>query len=133
MDKKTTMEKLACELNKKDGFNGAWLYAEKGEIVSKGVPDYFDDADWFIRIWKEEKRVPGNDEILRFLRETKAKPYFAPEEGLHGKHFFVAEKWDRLSKTAEPESSASFGWGILRRDTRSQFRKHHRRQRDRKD
>ena len=154
MDKRTCMEQLARELNEKDGFNGAWLYAENGEIVSKGVlgfrdpentlpitedtifqlasvsktftatavmllmrqgllspedeitkffpeipypgvtvrhllnhtsgiPDYFDDADWFIRIWKEEKRVPGNDEILRFLRETKAKPYFAPGEGLH--------------------------------------------------
>ncbi|MBQ7059750.1 MAG: beta-lactamase family protein, partial [Firmicutes bacterium] len=50
---------------------------------TSGIPDYFDDGDWFIRIWKEEKRVPGNDEILRFLLETKAKPYFAPGEGLH--------------------------------------------------
>ena len=153
MDKNTMMQNLARELQKKDSFNGAWLYAEKGGIVSKGVlgfrdpentlpitedtifqlasvtkqftaaavmlvrrkgllglddeitkyfpeipypgvtvrhllshtsgiPDYFDDADWFIKIWKEEKRVPGNDEILRFLRETKAKPYFAPGEGL---------------------------------------------------
>ena len=154
MDKNTTMENLARALQEKDGFNGAWLYAENGEIVSKGalgfrdpentlpitedtifqlasvsktftsaavillvregtlhledeivkffpeipypgvtirhllthtsgIPDYFDDGDWFIRIWKEEKRVPGNDEILRFLRETKATPYFAPGEGLH--------------------------------------------------
>jgi len=154
MDKHTMIQNLARELNEKDAFNGAWLYAEKGEIVSKGVlgfrdpentlpitedtifqlasisktftsaavmllvregklrledeivkffpeipypgvtirhllnhtsgiPDYFDDADWFIKIWKEEKRVPGNDEILRFLRKTKAKPYFAPGEGLH--------------------------------------------------
>ena len=155
MDKKTMMENLARESFEKGGFNGAWLYAEKGEIVGKGalgfrdpentlpitedtiyqlasvsknftatavmllvragklgledklvkffpeltayqdvtvrhllthtsgVPDYFDDADWFIKIWKEEKRVPGNDEILRFLRETEAKPYFAPGEGLH--------------------------------------------------
>ena len=154
MDKKTLMENLPRELNEKDGFNGAWLYAEKGEIVSKGVlgfrdpgdrlpitedtifqlasvsktftaaavmlsvrqellslddeitkyfpeipypgvtvrhllnhtsgiPDYFDDADWFISLWKEENRVPGNDEILRFLRETEAKAYFAPGEGLH--------------------------------------------------
>ena len=153
MDKKTTMENLARESYEKGGFNGAWLYAEKGEIVSKGalgfrdpedtlpitedtifqlasvtkqftaaavmlarregllelddeitkyfpeipypdvtirhllthtsgIPDYFDDADWFIKIWKEEKRVPGNDEILRFLCETEAKPYFAPGEGL---------------------------------------------------
>ena len=155
MDKKTIMENLARALQEKDAFNGAWLYAENGEIVSKGalgfrdpedtlpitedsifqlasvskqftaaavmlvmrqgllspedkitkffpeltayqdvtvrhllnhtsgIPDYFDDADWFIKIWKEEKRVPGNDEILRFLLETKAKPYFAPGEGLH--------------------------------------------------
>ena len=154
MDKKTAMENLARALQEKDAFNGAWLYAEKGEIVSKGalgfrdpedtlpitedtifqlasvsktftaaavmllvrqdllrpedeitkffpeipypgvtvrhllnhtsgIPDYFDDADWFISIWKEEKRVPGTEEILRFLRETEAKPYFAPGEGLH--------------------------------------------------
>jgi CubicO group peptidase (beta-lactamase class C family) len=154
MDKNTTMENLARALQEKDGFNGAWLYAENGEIVSKGalgfrdpentlpitedtifqlasiskqftatavmllmrqsllspedritkyfpelaayegvtvrhllnhtsgIPDYFDDADWFIKIWKEEKRVPSNDEILSFLLETKAKPYFAPGEGL---------------------------------------------------
>ena len=155
MDKKTRIEDLARESYEKGGFNGAWLYAENGEIVSRGaigfrdpedrlpitedtvfqlasvsknftaaavvllmrqgllrpedritayfpelaaygdvtvrhllnhtsgIPDYFDDADWFIRIWKEEKRVPGNDEILRFLCETEAKPYFAPGEGLH--------------------------------------------------
>lgn len=45
-----------------------------------GVPDYFDDEDWFINIWKEDKRVPGNDEILRFLCESKLKPLFAPGE-----------------------------------------------------
>ena len=154
-DKKTMIENLTLALKEKDGFNGAWLYAENGEIVSRGVlgfrdpedrlpitedtifqmasisktftaaavmllmrqsllraddritkyfpelaayegvtvrhllnhtsgiPDYFDDSEWFIKIWKEEKRVPGNDEILGFLRETKAKPYFAPGEGLH--------------------------------------------------
>ena len=153
MDKHNLMKELACALNEKDCFNGAWLYAEHGEIVSRGalgfrdpedtlpitedtifqlasvtkqftaaavmlarregllelddeitkyfpeipypdvtirhllthtsgIPDYFDDADWFIKIWKEEKRVPGNDEILRFLCETEAKPYFAPGEGL---------------------------------------------------
>ena len=154
MDKKTMMEKLARESHEKGGFNGAWLYAESGGIISKGavgwrdpenrlpltedtvfqlasvskqftaaavmlivrqgllclddritkffpeltayedvtvrhllthtggVPDYFDDADWFIRIWKEEKRVPDNDEILRFLCETKLKPYFTPGEKL---------------------------------------------------
>ena len=154
MDKNAMMQTLARALQEKDGFNGAWLYAEKGEIVSKGamgfrdpgdtlpitedtifqlasvsktftgaatllvvrqgklsledritkyfpeltayesvtvrhllnhtsgIPDYFDDANWFIDLWKKEQRVPGNDEILRFLQETKAKPYFAPGEGL---------------------------------------------------
>ena len=42
MDKKALMENLARELNKKDGFNGAWLYAEKGEIVGKGVLGFRD-------------------------------------------------------------------------------------------
>ena len=155
MNKKTIMENLARALQEKDAFNGAWLYAENGEIISKGalgfrdpedtlpitedsifqlasvtkqftaaavmltvregklglddgivkffpelekykdvtvrhllnhtsgIPDYFDDADWFVKIWKEEKRVPGNDEIVRFLLETEAEPYFAPGEGLH--------------------------------------------------
>ncbi|MBR6472805.1 MAG: beta-lactamase family protein [Firmicutes bacterium] len=154
MNKKESMEKLAREAFEKDGFNGVWLYAENGEIVSKGamgfcdpestkpitedtifqlasvskqftatavmliirqgllspedkitkffpelvmyedvtvrqllnhtsgIPDYFDDDDWFIKIWEEENRVPGNDEIVRFLCETEAKPYFAPGEGL---------------------------------------------------
>ena len=154
MDKKIKMEQLAREAHEKGGFNGAWLYAERGEIVSKGalgfrdpentlpitedtifqlasvsktftaaavmllvrkgllgledriaayfpeltayggvtvrhllnhtggVPDYFDDADWFIRIWREEHRVPGNNEILRFLCESKCGPSFAPGEKL---------------------------------------------------
>ena len=153
MDKNTKMQRLARESFEKGGFNGAWLYAENGEIMSKGtmgfcdpantmpitedtifqlasvskqftaaavmlmvrkgalsledeitkffpkipypgvtirqllnhtsgIPDYFDDADWFIKVWKEEKRVPSNDEILRFLCETKAKAYFDPGEGL---------------------------------------------------
>lgn len=154
MDKHEMMQTLARALQEKDGFNGAWLYAEKGKIVSKGalgfrdpgdtlpitedtifqlasvskqftaaavmlavrqgllslddrltkffpeltayegvtirhllshtggVPDYFDDEDWFIDLWKKEDRVPGNDEIVRFLCETKAKAYFAPGDGL---------------------------------------------------
>ena len=151
MDKKTMIENLARAAYERGSLNGAWLYAEGGEIVSKGalgfrdpentqpitedtifqlasvtkqftaaavmlavrqelfslddeitkyfpeipypgvtvrhllshtggVPDYFDDEDWFIDRWQEEKRVPGNDEILRFLCQTKAKPYGAPGE-----------------------------------------------------
>ena len=154
MDTNQLMQELARTSYEKGGFNGAWLYAENGEIVSKGVvgfrdpedkapltedtifqlasvskqftasavmlavrqglfglddkiiryfpeltayagvtvrhllthtsgvPDYFDDADWFIRVWKEEKHVPSNDEIIRFLCETKLDPDFAPGESL---------------------------------------------------
>ena len=154
MDKKALMEKLVRKSYEKRGFNGAWLYAENGVIVSRGalgfcdpeskqpitensifqlasvskqftaaavmlmvrqgllnledkitkffpqlsayegvtvrhllthtsgVPDYFDDADLFINIWKAEHRVPGNDEIIRFLCETELKPSFAPGEKL---------------------------------------------------
>ena len=37
MDKKTLFEKLAREAYEKGCFNGTWLYAENGEIVSKGA------------------------------------------------------------------------------------------------
>ncbi|MBR3037421.1 MAG: serine hydrolase, partial [Clostridia bacterium] len=37
MNQKTTMENLARAAYEKGGFNGAWLYAENGEIVSKGA------------------------------------------------------------------------------------------------
>ena len=37
MDKKTMMEKLVRDAHEKAGFTGTWLYAEKGEIVSKGA------------------------------------------------------------------------------------------------
>ena len=36
MEKRTLMEKLARESYEKGGFNGAWLYAENGVIVSRG-------------------------------------------------------------------------------------------------
>ena len=45
MDKKTAMENLARALQEKDAFNGAWLYAEKGEIVSKGALGFRDPED----------------------------------------------------------------------------------------
>ena len=37
MDKKNLIEKLARESHDKGGFTGTWLYAEHGEIVSKGA------------------------------------------------------------------------------------------------
>ncbi|MBQ6655575.1 MAG: beta-lactamase family protein [Erysipelotrichaceae bacterium] len=47
---------------------------------TSGIPDYFDDEDWLIDLWKKENRVPENDVIPRFLCEAKVKPYFAPGE-----------------------------------------------------
>ena len=44
MDKNTMIQNLARELNEKDAFNGAWLYAENGEIVSKGVLGFRDSS-----------------------------------------------------------------------------------------
>ena len=37
MNKKAAMENLARAAYKKGSFNGTWLYAENGEIVSKGA------------------------------------------------------------------------------------------------
>ncbi|MBR3415675.1 MAG: beta-lactamase family protein [Clostridia bacterium] len=44
MDKNTAMDKLAREAFGKGCFNGVWLYAENGDIVSKGAYG-FRDAD----------------------------------------------------------------------------------------
>ncbi len=65
-----------------------------------GVPDYFDDGDWFTNLWKEEHRVPGNSEIVRFLCETELKPYFAPGENYQYSNTgfnLLAEIVERLS------------------------------------
>ena len=37
MDKEALFDKIAREAYEKGSFNGAWLYAEHGEIVSKGA------------------------------------------------------------------------------------------------
>ena len=37
MDKKTMLDKLARDAYEKGSFNGTWLYAEKGKIISKGA------------------------------------------------------------------------------------------------
>ena len=45
MDKNTMMQELARESHEKGGFNGAWLYAEKGVIVSRGALGFRDPED----------------------------------------------------------------------------------------
>jgi CubicO group peptidase (beta-lactamase class C family) len=42
MDKKAKMNMLAREGYEKSGFNGTWLYAENGEIISKGAYGFCD-------------------------------------------------------------------------------------------
>ena len=44
-EKKTVMETLIRDAAEKAGFNGAWLYAEGGEIVSKGAAGFRDPDD----------------------------------------------------------------------------------------
>lgn len=45
MDKKTMMENMAREAYERGVFNGLWLYAENGEIVSKGAYGFRDTED----------------------------------------------------------------------------------------
>ena len=45
MDKKAIIENLARAAYEKGSFNGAWLYAENGEIVSKGAYGFRDAED----------------------------------------------------------------------------------------
>ena len=176
MDKRSLIESMARAAFEKDSFNGAWIYAENGEIISKGavgfrdpentiplgedsifqlasvtkqftaaavmlarrmgllsledditkfypelsayngvtvrhllthtsgIPDYFDDADWFIDNWKKENKVPGNSEIIRFLCETEAKPYGAPGE----KFQYSNTGYNLLAETVERLSGIPF-------------------------
>ena len=62
MDKKTAMENLAREACEKGGFNGTWLYAENGRIVSKGACGWRD----------AENRLPmQEDTIFEMASVTK--------------------------------------------------------------
>ena len=45
MDKKTILDALARDAFEKGGFNGTWLYAEHGGIVSKGAVGWRDPED----------------------------------------------------------------------------------------
>ena len=45
MNKKEMIDKLAKDAFEKGGFNGAWLYAENGKIVSKGAVGFSDLED----------------------------------------------------------------------------------------
>ena len=45
MDKKTKIEALVREAHEKGLFNGTWLYAEHGEILTKGAFGWRDTED----------------------------------------------------------------------------------------
>ena len=148
MDKKTMIENLARTAHEKGGYTGTWLYAENGEIVSKGaigindlekgtpvtedmvfdlasvtkqftaaavmllrrngllslddevtkffpeipfpgvtvrhllthtggLPDY---EEWIEKTARAEHTIPGNEIMIRFLKESGEKALFAPGE-----------------------------------------------------
>ncbi len=175
MNKQIMLENLVREAHEKGLFNGTWLYAEHGEIISKGavglrdpedrlpmqedsifdlasvskqftaaaimllvrkglvgledeitkyfpglpypgvtvrqllthtggVPDYFDDINWLIGIWEKEGRIPDNNDVLRFLSESKAEPYFAPGDGFE----YSNSDYCLLALIVEQVSSVSF-------------------------
>ena len=45
MDKKTMIKNLVREAHKKGVFTGTWLYAENGDIISKGTIGFRDSGD----------------------------------------------------------------------------------------
>ena len=62
MNKNTWMQKLTREANEKGVFNGVWLYAENGEIVSKGACGFRD---------AENKLPMQEDTIFEMASVTK--------------------------------------------------------------
>lgn len=148
MDTKEKIENYIREAHEKGAFTGTWLFAERGEIVSKGAIGYLDAADkepiqenslfdvasiskqftaaaimllqreglltlddamteyfpgipcqgvtirhllnctsglpdylkWVEKTAREENIIPGNDILIRFLRENGQNALFAPGE-----------------------------------------------------
>ena len=85
MDKKTMMENLAREMDKKDAFNGAWLYAENGEIVSKGVLGFRDPEntlpiteDTIFQLASVSKTFTKNLEGRKTGPVQRRNPQFSP-------------------------------------------------------
>ncbi len=175
MDKKTMMEKLVHEAYEKGAFNGTWLYAEKGKIISKGavgfrdfsdklpmredsvfqlasitkqftaaavmllvregllsledevtkyypeipcpgvtirnllthtggIPETYDEDNWIVRKWKDEKKVPGSDAVIHFLIESGEEPRFAAGEEFE----YTNGGYNLLAMIVEKASGMSF-------------------------
>ena len=62
MDKKASIEKIVSEAHERGGFNGTWLYAENGKIVSKGAYGFRD---------AENKLPMQEDSIFEMASITK--------------------------------------------------------------
>ena len=170
MDKKVKLESLIRDAYEKGVFNGTWLYAENGKIVSKGAMGYRDpydklpmredsifelasitkqftatavmllvregllglddevtkffpqipfpgvtirhllthtggipetyDNNMIMGIYQEEKRIPENDIVIRFLGEGCEGPCFAPGERFeytNGGYNLLAEIVEKVS------------------------------------
>ena len=174
MDKKVLIENLVREAHEKGLFTGTWLYAEHGEIISKGacgwrdpedrlpmqedsifelasitkqftatavmllirqgllcledeITDYFPEipfpgvtirhllnhtggipdiyiSAWVFNLWKEEKKIPSNSIILRYLTESGEGPHFAPGE----KYEYSNTGYNLLAETVEKVSGMPF-------------------------
>ena len=104
MDKKTLMESLAREAHEKGGFNGAWLYAEHGEIVSKGAMGFRDpdntlpiQEDTIFQLASVSKQFTATA-VMLLLREgllcledkiTKYFPELTAYEGVTVRHLLT--------------------------------------------
>ena len=94
MDKKTMMDGLVREAYERGCFNGTWLYAEHGEIISKGAIGFRDPEDKLpmredsifeiasvskqftaaaIMLLRKRRLLSLEDELSRFFPETPYK------------------------------------------------------------
>ena len=89
MEKRTIMEALVEKAYEKGGFNGTWLYAENGGIVSKGAFGWRDaentsasvgkKAGYVSRAWMPDfcnARRNGNDFDVRYEAFAAAESFY---------------------------------------------------------
>ncbi len=133
MDKKTMMENYVREAHEKGAFTGTWLYAENGEIVSKGAVGFRDVEDQLpmredcifdiasiskqftaagIMLLRRRGLLSLDDEITKFFPEL-------PYQGITVRHLLThtggfSDCDDEIERIAEEESVIPGNSVILR-------------------
>ena len=93
MEKKAFIEKLAREAYEKGSFNGTWLYAENGKIVSKGAYGWRDAEN---KLPMQEDTIFEMASITKMFTATYSLPSLARSMTAVAVNIFVIEAISKM-------------------------------------